>query len=141
MTPWHWLALAGALLIMEVLVPAAFFLWIGIAATVTGLILLLVDISAEASLLIFSTLSIVSIVLSRMYLKRRPSKTGSCALSRRGDQYIGRTFTLIRPIENGVGKVQVEDSLWRVVGEDMPEGTRVTVTGISGSSLVVESAG
>ena len=141
MTPWHWLALAGALFIMEVLMPAAFFLWIGIAATVTGLILLLVDISAEARLLIFSTLSIVSIVLSRLYLKRHPSKAGSFALSRRGEQYIGRTFTLVKPIENGVGKAQVEDSLWRVVGEDMPEGTRVTVTGIRGSSLVVENAG
>lgn len=139
MTPWHWLALAGALLIIEVLAPAAFFLWIGIAAAITGLVFLVVDIDAETQLLIFSVLSVVSIILSRIYLRRNPSKTDSSTLSRRGEQYIGKTYILVTPIKNGVGKAKVEDSLWRVEGEDMPEGTDVTVTGISGSSLIVES--
>ncbi len=139
MTPWHWLALAGVLLIIEVLAPAAFFLWIGIAAAITGLVLLIVDIGAEAQLLIFSVLSIVSIILSRIYLRRNPPQADSSTLSRRGEQYIGKTYILATPIKNGVGKAKVGDSLWRVEGEDMPVGTRVTVTGISGSSLIVES--
>ncbi len=139
MTPWHWLALAGALLIIEVLVPATFFLWIGTAAAITGLVFWVVDISAASQLLMFSALSVVSIILHRVYLMRNPPEADSSTLSRRGEQYIGKTYMLVTPIKNGVGKAKVEDSLWRVEGEDLPEGAQVTVTGVSGSSLIVKS--
>ena len=37
---WHWWILAGLLLILELTAPAYFFLWLGIAAAATGLLLL-----------------------------------------------------------------------------------------------------
>jgi hypothetical protein len=33
-------------------------------------------------------------------------------LNRRGEQYVGRTFTLEEPIVNGHGKIRVDDSTW-----------------------------
>ena len=37
---WHWWILAGILLIIEVAAPSFFFLWLSIAAGITGLVLL-----------------------------------------------------------------------------------------------------
>ena len=33
---WHWLILAVALIILEILMPGAYFLWMGIAAAAVG---------------------------------------------------------------------------------------------------------
>jgi membrane protein implicated in regulation of membrane protease activity len=61
-------------------------------------------------------------------------------LNRRGQQYTGRIFTLDHPIVNGVGKIDVDDSTWRVKGPDLEAGTRVRVVGVDGVVFVVESA-
>jgi membrane protein implicated in regulation of membrane protease activity len=61
-------------------------------------------------------------------------------LNQRGQQYTGRIFTLDQPIVNGVGKVEVDDSSWRVKGPDLPAGTHVQVVGVDGVVFVVESA-
>jgi membrane protein implicated in regulation of membrane protease activity len=59
---WYWWILAGILLIIEVSAPSFFFLWLTIAAAITGFVLLAVpDLGWEYQLLIFSSLSIVSI--------------------------------------------------------------------------------
>ena len=139
-TIWHWLALAGVLLVFEVLLPITFFLWVGIAAAVTGVVTLAVALNTEAQILVFSTLSVVSIAVSRVYLRRNPGQDHDSNLSRRGRQHIGKTYTLVEPIENGVGKVKVGDSLWRVEGADAPAGGKVMVTGVRGNSFIVESA-
>ena len=137
---WHWLAFAAALLIIEILAPMTFFLWMSVAAAIVGLTLMLFDISWEVQILMFSVLSVVAILLSRMYLKRHPIHTEDATLNRRGEQHIGRTYTLETDIINGVGKARVGDSLWRVEGSDAPAGSKVTVERVHGNSLVVKPA-
>ena len=138
---WHWLAFATVLLIIEILAPMTFFLWMSIAAAAVGLVMLVIDINWEAQILLFSVISIVAIVASRIYLKKHPIETDDSTLNRRGEQYIGKTYTLVNPIENGVGKVRVGDTLWRVEGDDMPAGEKVIVTSVDGNSFVVKATG
>ncbi len=135
---WHWWILGGILLLIEVLAPSFFFLWLAIAAAVTGVILLgLPELDWQYQLMIFSGLSVVSIALFRRYQRQHPATTDQPALNRRGEQYIGRTFTLEQPIVNRVGKLRVDDSTWRITGDDLPAGTRVTVTGVDGVVLEI----
>ena len=42
------------------------------------------------------------------------------------------------PIVNGVGKLHVDDSQWRISGADVPAGTQVRVVAADGSTLRVE---
>ena len=138
---WHWWILAGILLLIEVLAPSFFFLWLSIAAAITGLVLLTVpEIGWQYQLMIFSGLSVASIALFRRYQRRNPATTDQPALNRRGEQYIGRTFTLEQPVVNGVGTLRVDDSTWRIAGDDLPAGTRVTVTGVDGVVLEISPA-
>ena len=138
MVYWHWLIFAAALLIIEILAPMTFFLWMSMAAAVVGLTMLVVDISSETQILLFSVLSVVAIVVSRIYLKRHPIQTDDATLNRRGEQHIGKTYTLETAIENGVGKARVGDSLWRVEGADAPAGSKVVVESVDGNSFVVK---
>ncbi|MGW8309937.1 MAG: NfeD family protein [Thiogranum sp.] len=136
---WHWWILAVALVILEVFAPGAFFLWLGIAAGVVGgLVYLMPHISWEYQILIFSVLSVVSIVVWRKFFRASPTDTDQPALNRRGEQYVGRLFTLEEPIVNGLGKIRVDDSTWKIHGDDCTAGTRVEVTGVDGTVLQVK---
>jgi len=136
---WHWWILAGVLLIIEIAAPSFFFLWLSVAAGITGLALLAVpDLGWEYQILLFSGLSIISLTLFKRYQHAHPVTTDQPALNRRGEQYIGRTFTLEEPISNRTGVIRVDDSTWRVTGADLPTGTTVTVVDVDGVILKVE---
>ncbi|MES9959155.1 MAG: NfeD family protein [Sedimenticola sp.] len=136
---WHWWVAAVVLVILEVFSPGAFFLWLGVSAGITGLILLLMpDLSWQLQLMLFALFSVVSIIVWHLFLKRHPIQSDQPALNRRGEQYVGRLFTLEEPVVNGQGKIRVDDSTWKITGADCMAGTRVRVTGVEGVVLKVE---
>ena len=138
---WHWWILAAALVIIEVITPGFFLLWIGIAAGITGAIVLLVpSLGWEVQVLIFGPLAVAAVVAARYYILKNPIETADATLNRRGSQYVGRVFDLEDPIVNGVGKVKVGDGVWRAEGPDLPAGAKVKVTGVVGTVLKVERA-
>jgi len=63
---------------------------------------------------------------------------GSPFLTRRTEAFVGRVFTLEKPIANGVGHVRIDDTIWRVSGPDMPAGSRVRIVRTEGANLFVE---
>jgi membrane protein implicated in regulation of membrane protease activity len=138
---WHWWILAGVLLILELTSPVFFFLWLGFAAAAVGFLLLVFpSIPVEAQLVLFGILCIVSVLAWRRYREIHPPESDQPLLNQRGQQYKGRIFTLDEAIINGVGKVDVDDSTWRVKGPDLAVGTRVEVTGVDGVIFIVARA-
>lgn len=135
---WHWWILGVILLALEAFVPGFIFLWMGISAGVVGAIVLLAPaLDWKVQTVIFAVLSIATVALWRAYMKRRPQRTDQPLLNRRAEQYVGRFVTLSEPIVNGVGKVRMDDSTWRVHGPDCLTGTVVEVTRADGAVLVV----
>jgi len=138
---WHWWILGLVLLVAEMLLPTGFFLiWIGAAAILVGAVSWLVPaLGWEAEMILFGALSVASFFVWRKF---RPFNLASDqpSLNRRGHSYVGRTFTLETPIVNGVGKLHVDDSQWRISGADVPAGTQVRVVAADGSTLRVERA-
>ena len=54
---------------------------------------------------------------------------------------MGRHFTLQEPVINGLGKIKVDDSIWKIEGEaDLPSGAQVKVTAVEGTILKIEPA-
>jgi membrane protein implicated in regulation of membrane protease activity len=137
---WHWWILGVALIALEIFAPGTHLLFIGIAAGIIGFVVMLapgLDVSWQ--ILLFAVLSVVAVYAGRAWLKRRPIETEDPGLNRRGEQVVGRVVTLDEAIANGVGKARVGDSVWRVVGPDMPQGRRVRVVGVDGATLRVEA--
>ncbi len=136
---WHWLAFGVFLLIVELLAPGMFFLWMAQAAGITGLLLFfLPGLGWEIQTTIFSVLAVLGVAVARRFFKRHPIESDQPLLNRRTAQYIGRVFTLDRPIVNGRGKIKVDDSTWKIRGEDCEAGTRVRVVDADSVVLVVE---
>ena len=138
---WHWWVAGIAFIVIEALVPGALFLWMGVAAGVVGLVVLIFpDLDWQYQLLLFALFAVVSAFGWRAYQRRHPTKTDRPTLNRRGEQYVGRTFDLTAAIVNGQGKIHVDDSTWKVEGDDLPAGAKVKVTGADGTLLKVERA-
>ncbi|MFK7885870.1 MAG: NfeD family protein [Gammaproteobacteria bacterium] len=140
MTPVHWIIAGVVLFIFEVFAPGAFFLWLGVAAAVVGALLALVPVPWEMQWLLFCVLSVGSIFGWRAYKRRNPDVEAYPNLNQRGRSLVGRRFTLADPISDERGKVNVDDSIWKVRGPDLPAGTVVVVREVEGTLLVVEAA-
>ncbi len=139
--PWIWLAAGVLTCAAEALAPGMFLLWIGLAAIVTGLISFAVSFSGPVALLVFALCAIVCVAIGRFFYGSRDIASDRPNLNRRADQLIGEVLVLEEPIENGAGRARVKDSLWRVVGPDLPKGARVRVASIEASvTLRVEAA-
>jgi hypothetical protein len=135
---WHWLVAGLVFVSIEPFVPGTFFLWMGISAGIVGLLVwALPALGFEAQVLAFALLSIAAILVSRRYLKRHPIASDEPLLNRRAEQYVGRVLVLQDPIVNGRGRLRVDDTVWRVEGEDCSAGTAVEVTGVDGTLLRV----
>jgi len=137
---WYWLILAVAMIILEILIPGAYFLWMGVSAIFVGaLMYVFPEMVFLVQILIFAVLSVISVVMYKSYRKKNPIVTDEPALNRRGEKYIDQKFTLTEPIINGEGKIKVDDSTWKIVGMDMPAGMIVRVVSAEGTTLKVEA--
>lgn len=138
---WHWWVAGIVLLGIEIFAPGFWFLWMAVAAGVVGAILyFLPDMIWEWQVLLFAVLSVSSMIGWRAYQRRNPTVSDQPNLNRRGAQYVGRVFTLDEAIVNGTGKIRVDDTTWKVSGDDQPLGAKVKVTGVDGTVLTVEPA-
>jgi membrane protein implicated in regulation of membrane protease activity len=76
----------------------------------------------------------------RHFAAKVEKPTDTPFLNRRAESYVGRVFTLDKPIVNGTGAVRIDDTIWRVSGPDCPAGSRVRVASADGANLLVQAA-
>jgi hypothetical protein len=141
---WNWIALGMVLLILEILVPGVFLLWIGVAALVVGALSLLLWGAAfwvwQLQVVLFLVLSLAFALAGRRMVGTG-DESDQPLLNRRGEQLVGRVATLTEPIVDGRGRVKIGDTIWRVSGPDLPAGTKVRVKAATDRDLdlVVEA--
>ncbi len=135
---WQWLSLGLLLLILEMFVPGAIFLWCGTSALIVGLLHLFIpDMMWQWQWVIFSVLSVVSFFVWRHYFRgTHPEENNQ--LNQRSKALIGRRATLVEAIENGFGRIQLDDTFWRVEGEDLPLGAAIEIVDVDGATLKVK---
>lgn len=141
--PWNWMVLGFALLALEIVVPGVFLLWIGIAAILTGALSLQLwgwePWTWQVQVLVFLALSLISAFAGKRIMGNGEAESDEPLLNRRSEQMVGRTATLAEPIAEGVGRVRLGDTIWRITGPDLPAGTRVRIVAARGSDLIVEA--
>lgn len=135
---WHWVIFGLAMIAAEVIMPGAFFLWIGISAFMLGGVVFLFPFtSVSFQLILFGVLAILATIMGRKVMRKLSSGAASSLLNRRGQQLVGETITLDVPIINGHAQVTVGDSKWRVKGPNLSVGANVKVVGVEGNMLIV----
>ena len=137
---WDWFVLALLLLLVEVFINAAFFMWFALsAAVVGGLILVIPSINWQSQLSLFVVNMLISLLFWRIYCrsKSKAEIEHDLKLNCCGQACIGNHYLLDRPIEKGLGTLVINDTEWLVRGEDCEEGKYVTVLSVDGRVLTV----
>jgi membrane protein implicated in regulation of membrane protease activity len=137
---WIWFVVAAVFLLLELLAPGVFMLWLGLAAILIGIISLAMVLSWQTQLIAFALLSIACIPMWRYFARKVESPVDRPYLNRRAEGYVGRVFTLEKPIVGGIGTVRIDDTVWRVSGPDLPAGSQVKVATADGAALEVVAA-
>lgn len=140
--PWSWVIVGLILLTAEIFLPGVYLFWFGLAAVTTGVISLGIWEMGfwiwQIQGICFAALSLVFVLLARRYLKSNADTSDEPLLNNREASLIGRIATLSEAITNGYGRVKLDDSTWRVEGDDAPIGTRVVIIGANAQILRVE---
>jgi len=135
---WHWLIFAIVLIVLEVFSPAAFFVWIGAAAAITGVTLLILpDIAWQTQFVVFAIASIISILAGRSFFNSKSVNIDDPTLSQLEKKLIGKICEVEQAIRNGNGRVKVGETTWTATGADCNAGESVRIVAVNGAVLEV----
>lgn len=135
---WAWITLGVVLAGLEMLVPGVYLMWLAVAAIVTGVLTGLLDLSLPLQVIDFVFLSLIIAFSVRRFLRDKPIESSDPLMNRRGARMVGQTAVVVQAIEHGSGRIHIGDSDWIARGPNVAVGERVRITGIDGSSLLVE---
>ncbi|MGE0748468.1 MAG: NfeD family protein [Rhodospirillales bacterium] len=142
---WYWFAGGVLISLFEIFLPGVLFVWLGVGAVATGLVVLAAPgMALSYQLLLFAGFALAATVFGRKLVKSRERPTDHPDLNRRGAQYVGRVFTVDAPTVDGRGRMRVGDTVWSIGVRpgrgEVPAGGHVRVVEVEGSTLVVEPA-
>ena len=136
---YGWWLLALVLVAAEMIAPGYFLLWIGIAAAVMGLVMLVLPgLPVLAQALAFALLSIAACLAYWKFVRPlAEQRNDQPLLNQRGQRMIGRRVLVVEAIVHGRGKVGVGDGQWLAEGPDLPVGSEVEIIALQGTTFTV----
>lgn len=137
---WFWILLIVALVIIEAVTVQLVTIWFAVGA-VGGLIASAFNLDIWIQILIFVTVSAITLIATRPLVKRF-TKTNKEPTN--ADRFIGQTAVVTEPIDNihGKGAVTVGGLEWTartVDGSTVEKDALVTVEKIDGAKLIVKT--
>ena len=136
---WLWLIGGVLLLIMEVIAPGFFLVFIGAAAIATGLFTVLFGLGAVPQLALFALYALLAVLVGRRFYANRHADSTDPLLNDRAGRLVGKVVTVVVPVDEHNGRVRVGDSEWSARGGPAAPGERVRITGVDGNCLTVEA--
>ena len=136
---WLWLIGGVLLLILEVIAPGFFLVFLGAAAIATGLFTVLFNLGAAAELALFALYAVIAVLVGRRFYANRTADSTDPLLNDRAGRLVGKVVTVVAAVDDQNGRVRVGDSEWSARGGPAAAGERVRITGVEGNCLTVEA--
>lgn len=140
---WYWFAGGALIAFLEIFAPGVAFLWLGIAAAATGLVVLAApSLSLEVQFLAFAALGLAIVYGGRRFARRHDQAEDHFDLNQGARRQIGRSAILETATVDGRGRARIGDSAWTVAlrpgAPDLQAGAHVRIVDADGTLLIVE---
>jgi inner membrane protein len=135
---WLWLIGGVLLLILEVIAPGFFLMFIGAAAIATGVFTVAFGLGIVPQLALFALYALIAVLGGRRFYANRPASSDPLLNDRVG-RLVGKVVTVVAAVDEHGGRVRVGDGEWSARGGPAAAGERVRITGIDGNCLKVEA--
>jgi inner membrane protein len=139
---WVWVAIAAALLAIEVVTGSGWLLWASAAAGVVALATFAVDLSFAVEILLFAVLTMASTLLARRYFPRSIT-AGAGDINDNIGRLVGHRGSAVQAFAGRAGRVFIDGKEWAAElaeGDGLEAGAPVEVTGVQGARLLVRPA-
>ncbi len=139
---WFWLALAIALMVVELSTTQLLSLWFSIGAGITAIVkVIFSDIGIVWQVVIFAVVSLALLIATRPFVKRFLSKGGEGSKTNL-ELIIGKEAVVTEEIDNikAQGAIKLNGLIWSARSGDesvIPADTIVTINEINGNKAVV----
>jgi hypothetical protein len=145
---WAWIALAGALLVIEVMTGSGWMLWPAGCAVVVAFAAAYGGLSPGQAVLVFALLTISTVLLARRYLPKSPTRRADHDINDNVARLVGHQGRVVIGFDQHCGRVFVDGKEWAAEADDgealktgaLKAGARVEVTGVAGARLKVRAA-
>ena len=139
-----WATIGLMLTIFELFVPGTYLIWFGLAAFVVSGYTWLTGVGITDQLIVFAIFSAIFAFLGlyvyKAIFERMKVDDKYKDLNDPAKQYVGRTVTLTRNVEDNNTKVKIGDTVWLAYSKDnLKKGDKAKVTAVKdGVVLVIE---
>lgn len=137
-SPWYWFSAGLLLLLLEVLIPGAFLLWIGLGAAGVGVFLFIFP----AASLVWQLLALAGCVFAAVLLGiawQKKSQQQPSTLNQGLEMFVGRNAIITQVLTEGQGRVQLADSYFTVFcDQPLQVGQSVRVVAVKNNGLIVQ---
>ena len=142
---WYWLAVGMVLILFELVVPSFTIIWFGLGAILVALLVwIFPDLAASLQLFSWAVASIFFTVFWFLFFKPKMLDKTKAGVAL--EAVIGQSGLVIQaPLPNKRGVIKFTTPLlgseeWQFLcQENVETGDRVTVTDVSGNTLIVKS--
>jgi hypothetical protein len=135
---WLWLIGGVVLLILEVIAPGFFLVFLGAAAVAAGLFTVLFGLGTASQLALFALYAVIAVLAGRRFYANRTLEGARSPLNDPARRLVGKVVTVVAAVDEHEGRVRVGDGEWSARGGPAAVGTRVRITGVEGNCLKVE---
>ena len=136
---WLWMIGGVLLLIMELIAPGFFLVFIGASALATGFFAVAFGLGLVPQLGLFALYSVIAVMVGRRFYNVRGIESSDPHLNDRAARMVGRSVVVVTSVDEHSGRVRVGDSEWSARGGPAQPGERVRITGVEGNCLIVEA--
>ena len=136
---WMWAIGGLLLLIAEVVAPGFFLVFLGVAAIATGVFTLLFDLSLAPQLILFVIYTALAVMIGKRWYAEPDHADQSVHLNAPSERMVGKSVTVVDPVDEHGGRVRVGDGEWSARGGPAAAGARVRVIAVDGNCLLVEN--
>lgn len=138
---WHWLVLGLILIALEIFTAGFVLLWLGLSALVVGALAWAVELGFTTELLIWTVLSVTDLFVWFKFIQPRFRDKTLSGMSR--EAVLGQTGLVVQANVSERGRLRFSVPLlgsdeWSFIcTETLSVGDRVSVTDVSGNTLIV----
>ncbi|WP_203294827.1 NfeD family protein [Maricaulis parjimensis] len=141
MNMWAWWAIAGLILIGEVLTGTTYLLWPAAAAFLTGFVAMeMFGVSWPVQLGVFAVLTLPLLWVGDRYVRPALKAGANSGLNDRSARMVGERVVVVADFSSGRGRVRYGDTEWAAEmesGEDAKAGDTLIVRAVKGVILII----
>jgi len=137
----QWFAIAGLLLVLELMTGTLYLLFIAVAALAVSVLNWVgPDISWETDLVLFFVLSTALLLVGHYVIKPRLREEAADGLNEPAHALVGRRARAVADFQTGEGRVKLGDTEWRARTDDSIQANEeLVVIAVEGSTLLVQA--